>query len=81
MWFGINVVGKKPIVFIDDKEGVKLGEALQRSQTLFNLFNQIESIQILAKVPVFKCQKMVLWTPQSKKGLQNPCETPPKMVD
>ena len=84
MWFGINVVEKKPIVFVDGKDGVKLGEALQRSQTLFNLFNQIESIQsiqILAKVPVFKCQKMALRMPKSKNGLQNPRETPPKMVD
>ena len=32
----------------------------------------------LPKVPVFKCQKMALRAPKSKKGLQKPRETPPK---
>ena len=36
---------------------------------------------LLAKVPIFKCQKMALRTAKSKNGLQKPCETPPKMVD
>ena len=36
---------------------------------------------LLAKVPVFKCQKMALRTPKSKNGLQKPRETPPKMVE
>ena len=35
---------------------------------------------LLAKVPVFKCQKMALRAPKSKNGLQKPRETPPKMV-
>ena len=36
---------------------------------------------LLAKVPIFKCQKMALRTAKSYNGLQKPCETPPKMVD
>ena len=41
---------------------------------------QINTTQLLAKVPVFKCQKMALRAPQSKNGVQKPRETPPKMV-
>ena len=33
------------------------------------------------KVPVFKCQKMALRTPKSRKGLQKSRKTPPKMVE
>ena len=40
----------------------------------------LKSSQILAKVPVFKCQKMALWASKFKNGLQKPRETPPKMV-
>ena len=35
---------------------------------------------LMAKVPVFKCQKMALWAPESKNGLQKHRETSPKTV-
>ena len=35
---------------------------------------------LLAKVPVFMCQKMALRAPGFKNRFQKPCETPPKMV-
>ena len=52
-------------------------------QTGLKFRNEMRKFRIVflnAKMSILECQKMALQAPQSKNGLNKPCETPPKIV-
>ena len=63
----------------DDKIGVDQMYHHEYNNRVRELFEE-RQVQMVPKVPVFKCQKVALGAPTSKNGLQKPRETPPKMV-